>query len=257
MKKIQIIRAFLIYFSVSLAIVLIASVEAAEGKVAIFRGKGASAKGITAVSTLMKEMKGIEFEIVTGEQVRDGKLSDFDAVIFVGGGAKRQAGALEEAGRSKVIEFIEQGGGYVGICAGAYLAGSGMKDYLGFVKLKHDQPWAKGKGYVDVELSEAGQKIFEKPASEAKFRVRYGNGPIYVPNASGNSDFAKAGLTPLAYFRQAVKPESEVMVDKAAILAGRQGKGRFILISPHPETLGDDHCNWMFTKSLELVLSKD
>ena len=49
-------------------------------------------------------------------------LAQFDLVVFPGGSGSRQAAALEQEGRGAVWRFVEAGGGYLGVCVGAYLA---------------------------------------------------------------------------------------------------------------------------------------
>src|SRR5262249_17017320 len=63
-------------------------------------------------------------ELLSGENVqsRPDRLARFDVLIFPGGRAHKQAAALGENARRAVKEFIRSGGGYVGICAGGFLA---------------------------------------------------------------------------------------------------------------------------------------
>jgi putative intracellular protease/amidase len=49
-------------------------------------------------------------------------VAQFDLVVFPGGSGSRQAAALEQEGRGAVWRFVEAGGGYLGVCVGAYLA---------------------------------------------------------------------------------------------------------------------------------------
>ena len=54
--------------------------------------------------------------------VSAGVLDRFDVLIQPGGSGSAQAKALEEEGRDKIRKFVDGGGGYLGICAGSYLA---------------------------------------------------------------------------------------------------------------------------------------
>ena len=60
----------------------------------------------------------------TGAMIRDGylKSSNIDVVVFPGGSSKKQSRILSGVGQRKLMEFVRDGGGFVGICAGAYLA---------------------------------------------------------------------------------------------------------------------------------------
>src|SRR5690606_8209598 len=108
---------------------------------------------------------GVYAAIVTAEDVRQGVLADFEAVVFPGGSASKQGEALGEAGREAVVAFVRSGGGYLGICAGAYLGCSSMRPEgsvgrLGLVNAKtKSTKWQRGRGRVDLELTDAGRSI--------------------------------------------------------------------------------------------------
>ena len=145
-----------------------------------------------------------------------------------------------------VKKFIEDGGGYVGICAGAYLAASNYEWSLGIsnhktfcktINLPEIGPksmWYRGPSApVKMELTEEGKVILG--SIKGSFEVRYHNGPIM-------SFIEKDGLDPfqsLATFRSEVskyKPQQGTMVNSPAIIAGEFGEGRVLCISPHPES---------------------
>jgi glutamine amidotransferase-like uncharacterized protein len=166
------------------------------------------------------------------EEIRGGALQQFDLVIFTGGSGSRQAAALEEEGRRQVRSFVESGGGYLGICAGSYLACDGFSWGLKVLDAKTVSPkWQRGRGSVLMELTDEGRKIL---GERQTVEVRYHNGPILMPNASDLlSDYR-----PLAHFRTEVAENGTpkgVMVGSPAIVAGACGRGRVLCISPHPE----------------------
>ncbi len=224
---------------------------AADGvlRVAVFEGAGAGGRGISAVGAIMDRLVDIEYEKVSAEAIRSGALSDFDIVAFTGGSGSRQADSLEAAGQQADIEFVENGGNYIGICAGAYLASDRRERYLGMLPYKHYLPWRLGGGYVEMDFTETGREVLGAPG-DGTVRVRYNNGPIFV-DADGNiPDLEAAGFDVLAHFRTAVREGSEVMVDMPAIIGGSHGNGRFVLVSPHPETAGDDYAHWIIENAL-------
>ena len=169
--------------------------------------------------------------------IRSGALSQFELVVFPGGSGSKQAAALEKVGRDKVRHFIERGGGYLGVCAGSYLA---ARNYDWSLKIIDGRTvdtqkghWRRGEGMVEMELTEKGRLILGDYPKVVK--VRYANGPIFAPAG----DDALADFVPLAYFRtELAKNGARVgaMVDTPAILSGQLGKGRVLCISPHPES---------------------
>lgn len=176
---------------------------------------------------------------VCPEDIRDGGLRGLAAVVFPGGSGGGIAKALEPAGVAAVREFVDGGGGYVGICAGAYLAGAGLKSYAALLPWQHTQPWAKGSATLELTLTETGRQLLGKEFATVK--TRYNNGPVY-PDVLGQSKTAGARTKPivLAEFASAAKDKKgvvhEAMVGTPAIVADRFGKGHVMVISPHPES---------------------
>ena len=74
---------------------------------------------------------GILVRPIHPADIREGALDQFDLVLFPGGSGSKQAEGLNKAGREDVKKFVRKGGGYIGICAGSYLATSHYKWSLG------------------------------------------------------------------------------------------------------------------------------
>lgn len=209
-------------------------------RVALYDAAGSTGKGVPRVTEILGKDKDVEVVAVKPEDIRAGKLAGFHVVMFTGGSGSKQAKAIGEEGRARVKEFVEAGGGYIGICAGAYLACSGFSWGVKVLDAKTASPkWRRGEGNVKLELTERGRAIFGAPAGQ--FDVRYVNGPILVPaGVELLPDFE-----PLAHFRTELAKNDTpvgVMVNSPAIVAGNCGKGRVLVSSPHPEqTPGLEH----------------
>jgi predicted deacylase/putative intracellular protease/amidase len=202
-------------------------------RVALYKGPGTGGAG---PPNLMKRLArpGISsIEEVSPEDIRSGALASYDVVIFAGGSASKQAEALEETGREAVRQFVGDGGGYVGICAGAYLATSGFSWGLNLVNARTVSPkWRRGRGDVKMELTATGSSILGGQAGRVD--VRYVNGPIVAP--AGKEELPP--FDTLAYFRTELAENDTpvgVMVNSPAIFSGAYNTGRVVCISPHPE----------------------
>ena len=214
-------------------------------KIAVYDAGGVGGSGPQNLDKVFADKKVI-LRRVGAVDIKAGILNQFDLVIFPGGSGSKQAAALEVKGREVVQKFINQGGGYVGICAGAYLAASNYQWSLGISNHKTycesiDLPeigrksmWYRGvSAPVKMELTEEGRKILG--SVKGVFDVRYHNGPIM-------SAMGKKGMGPfrsLATFRSEVsryKPQEGTMVNTPAIIVSEFGKGRVLCISPHPES---------------------
>lgn len=172
------------------------------------------------------------------EDIHDGILTAFDGAIFPGGSGRGIAVGLQEKGVAILDEYIRGGGGYMGICAGAYFANSGVDVYLRAVPIVHDQPWRKGRGMLDIELTAKGRDILGEEFTT--FSTRYGNGPVYLEEVNPLLWEEDSEVTVLAHFRSTVNDPngepSEELLDTPAFMSYRHGEGNMILISPHPET---------------------
>lgn len=173
---------------------------------------------------------------VCPEDIREGILDRCAGVLFPGGSGKGIATALHPDGVQRVRDFVAAGGGYFGVCAGAYFAAAGLPVYAGMVPLKHDQPWAKGRGRLDVGLTDEGRALFGPDFG--RFETPYNCGPVFRDLAS---DGSPAPVTVLARFLTPVRDKKGVardeMVDTPAILSMAWRKGRIMMISPHPEAV--------------------
>jgi len=167
--------------------------------------------------------------------IREGALDQFDTVIFPGGSGSGQAKGLQEAGREALRRFVRGGGGYVGVCAGAYLATANYDWSLAIldadsIDRKH---WRRGKGTVRIALTPPGRTLFGREDA-GPLDIHFQNGPILAP--SGRKDLPP--YTVLAWYRTGIgegEADPEVMVDTPAVASGTFGRGRVIVFSPHPD----------------------
>ncbi|MCH2149974.1 MAG: succinylglutamate desuccinylase/aspartoacylase family protein, partial [Phycisphaerales bacterium] len=89
-------------------------------KVAIYDGDGA---GSGSQGRLFeRQLPGCRVDRIGPRDVRAGCLDQFDVVVFPGGSGSGQGKAIGERGREAVRSFVDGGGAYIGVCAGAYLA---------------------------------------------------------------------------------------------------------------------------------------
>ena len=215
------------------AVAAMAADKPAPVRVAIYDGPGSAGKGIPRMTELLTGQPEFIVTKVKPAEVPTVTRDKFDVVIFTGGSGSGQSKAIGKAGVKQVHDFIESGGGYVGICAGAYLACSHFDWGTKILDAKTvSSKWARGMGNVQVELTPEGKQILGDYKGE--FPVRYANGPILMPfGDEKTSDFK-----PLAYFITEISRKGSpvgVMTGAPAIAAGEKGKGRVMVISPHPE----------------------
>ncbi|MFM7057007.1 MAG: BPL-N domain-containing protein [Planctomycetota bacterium] len=200
--------------------------------VAVFDGPGVS-ESIGRVEEDLKRSQGIRLERVNVEQIISGALSGKHVVVFSGGSGGRQGRGLGETGREQVRKFVAAGGGYVGICAGAYLASADYEWSLNLLdaRVLDRQHWARGFGNVELAVTPAASEMLRLPV---KATIYYHQGPLFAPAEKKDiPDYRE-----WAQFRTEVRKKgvpAGVMPGTTAIAAGEFGAGRVLAISPHPE----------------------
>ena len=215
-------------------------------KAALYDAGGTTTNGPRDVRKVMNGLPSSLLWRIGPADIREGALRNFDLVIFPGGSGSKQATALQPEGREQIRTFVEKGGGFVGICAGSYLAAANyawslkISNHRTFCEMQ-DIPgagrrsmWYRGPSQtVTMELSDEGRKILG--GSSRPLPVRYHNGPIVSPAGLAGLPSYRV----LASFRREVvlyEPQRGTMINSPAIIASTFGLGRVLCISPHPES---------------------
>lgn len=155
----------------------------------------------------------LEIHYVSAQDILSGNPN---AILFPGGSASVFARTLGKKRRAKLHIWVKNGGKYIGVCAGAYLASDTYEWSLGISPVKISRNWRRGQHQVRILLGEEYRK------------VEYFNGPIFekwpgvdivarymddIPDANGQHD----------------------MPTTPAIIKNRFGGGKVLLLSPHLE----------------------
>lgn len=177
---------------------------------------------------------------ITSQDIMNGALSAFHAVVFPGGfasftGLKKWGDEFANA----VRYFVSAGGGYLGVCGGSYIAGrepaNAFRVYcnqtLGLADVKVETPpiiasivdyqatqWHRYP--VSVQFATIDHAIISGHQGEID-DIAYSSGPMM--------DEPGSTVDVLAYF---VEPGYE---GKIALIASYFGQGRVVLCSPHGE----------------------
>lgn len=203
-------------------------------RVAIYAGAGATPTDVPQVQRCLPASQGFDVRKITAEQIRSGDLKEFDVLIHPGGSGSQQAKALGEKGREVVRRFVADGGGFIGICAGTYLASA---EYPWSLRLLDahvidDAHWARGQGDVQLKISSIGRTALS--ADREICTIHFENGPLLGPGGKKDIDDYES----LADFETEIAENgasSGVMKGTSAIARGTFGKGRVVCFSPHPE----------------------
>eukprot|EP00041_Stephanoeca_diplocostata_P023637 m.586223 g.586223 ORF g.586223 m.586223 type:complete len:390 (+) comp22340_c0_seq9:74-1243(+) len=222
-------------------------------RVALYTAEGTTERGRSNTFTVLNQKNsGIIAVNITAHDLRSTNflsVSRFDVVYFPGGGGNEQADALGTDGRAMVAEFISSGGGYVGVCAGAYLAIQHLQ-ISGFADMPRPHPGhERGDGNCTVALSDAGSAAFGRfgvlNSTLVKTPLYYANGPVMegqtplpagVTNPTTLVHFTSNSVPIEANYTGPTAGHGAVAVAMNSFSNDGSHGGRVLVSGPHPET---------------------
>jgi len=213
-----------------------------QAKVAVFYGGGVTGSSLELIYPL--EEAGFNLEIVREEDLRQGKISEYNAIIFPGGSF--YGNYLDEKNKESIRDFVRSGGGFFGICGGAVLGIElGLLDAELAMAGRYGA-YANLRGPVLLKVTRLSSPIvfgcsafFESIYFMGPFISKVGNGVEII--CSYHSPTENLSL----FFPEIAKaynftPQTETINDFwgfPSIIFGRYGAGGVILSAVHPEVL--------------------
>lgn len=223
-----------LFFIILLSVLNFTSAQQKKLRVAVYNDAGGGERGTTNMELSLSDANLFDVIRVEAEDIRKGVLNNVDVLIQPGGSGSKQGKQLEESGRDSIREFIKKGGGYLGVCAGAYLSTSFYDWSLNILNAMviDREHWARGNGDVVLKFTTEGKKFFN--LADDTLVVQYNQGPLLAPYIMDDIPQYKE----LAIFNTEIAEKgapSGVMIGTTAIAMGNYGNGKVISISPHFE----------------------
>jgi len=202
-------------------------------KAALYVGKGALARTTWHWLQIVTLADGMETILVDGEQIRKGALDGVDVLIVPGGSSHAMSASLGADGRKAIVDFVRQGGGYIGACAGAYLVSETSESHPNMLNL---MPYTSRDGHGRADLRILFNENAKKYGLKARScQVTYGEGPVFEPGEPvADTDFEVLATYDSNIASWTDQPQPK-MSGHAAIVAGRCGKGKIFAVAVHPE----------------------
>ena len=180
-------------------------------------------------------------------------------LVHPGGSGSKQGKALGDKGRIAVRNYVRDGGGYLGVCGGAYLATNDYPWSLNLIdaKVVDRRHWARGKGTVTLRLSPQGAKFFRH--DDRDMAIYYGQGPLLARREWESPDVPD--YESLAIYATEIAKNGApkgVMPGTSAAVRCEFGSGRVFCFSPHPELTDGLHhliplaVVWLATQKLQV-----
>ena len=207
-------------------------------RVGLYVDIGASGNGVFHLASLIAHSPQTELVTLLASDIRNGKLKEIDILVMPGGGSTTQCVTIGEKHHDKIRDFLRNGGGYVGTCAG-------MFNVLQIPKRLKLLPFNRYGGagsstaYVAVDITPEGAKILGIEPGVRK--SRYSGGPVAFPVKDAKCE--GTGVV-LATFKQAVSKNPQQagkFIGSTAWVYGTFGKGKVVATSFHPEYLDSCH----------------
>lgn len=177
---------------------------------------------------------GFPLRFISTDEIRAGGLADHDVAIFPGGFGYFPDAAVAEHIRT----FVRNGGGFIGICAGAFLP---LRDSCGIKgaclgMLDADYVHFRERGLADMALN-PGDPVAQgiEASTRTPVYALYRKHPrtrrhtVHVSVERCNGPLIRAyGKTRVVAYYDGSEPY-------AAIVRGTFGKGRIVVFSAHPD----------------------
>ncbi|UJR17829.1 hypothetical protein I4U23_004728 [Adineta vaga] len=155
--------------------------------------------------------------------------NDYDVLIVPGGTAILYQNLLNEQGIASIRYFVANGGGYLGLCAGAYLGS--MNDISGTKNIGIDLLPVRYSLYGRGANIRANVTLNDARTNEI-YTTNYHNGAVYDLDQFSNNVTILATIIDT----NSSNPKfHDFLVNKATIVAGSFGLGRVVLCGPHIE----------------------
>ena len=200
----------------------------AKLRVGLYQARGVHPVAFAAEQALLEHHAGFRCTVLRPADIQAGALAEQDVAVFMGGSGTAQGKALGDAGKQAVKDFVRDGGGYIGVCAGAYLALQGEDEF-------HKLRLVAGRNLTGDFWQRGIAGLEVRAADRPPFKLFYANGPIFTPAPT-------EGLAPYQGLADYVGEIFNVskgtgpgeMPGTPAIVASAYGEGRVLLFSPNP-----------------------
>ncbi|MBR1469411.1 MAG: biofilm PGA synthesis protein PgaB [Prevotella sp.] len=226
-------------------------------RVGVFNGNGGAQTCVWEAFAACSLDGDMVVRYVTTADIAAGALDSLDVIVVPGGGGTRQYQNLGQENLRRIKEFVRQGGGAVGICAGAYLF-SNTPEYSCLaingaqaIDIEHDN---RGHGIVGFSLTDEGKKVFGEYANLDTLFCMYYEGPVFVAAPNDSIKFVEFA-TMLSDVHEEGGAPSNMTNNRPFFIGNRYGKGKVFSSIAHPESTAGKM--WMIARMVRWTQTAD
>lgn len=214
----------------------------------IYSDEGTDKAGIASIEENCRKRLKLPYRYIKSEDILDGVLQGKNIFVMPGGADLPYCKKLNGIGNKKIRKFIEDGGFYIGICAGAYYACRRInfkgKDYdvrgdreLGLFEgtAEGSLPFLTDGNYFSDDGAESKAMIslkFKEKLSKDYFY--YHGGPVFIPDSIINHRYGV-----IAKYED----------NTPAVIKGKIGKGNYLLSAVHFELEKEQYRKFVLEKA--------
>ena len=205
-----------------------------------------------------------DISFVDEKDIKENALSPLDVLLMSGGDTFAVAGGLESEGSDRIRRFIEEGGLYIGTCAGAYLPlNSSMYplSLFNFINMKISNISRKVPGFKPLQKNFCTpygcDLIFHAVREDVLLGMNNGHkvngnmeviaplygGPAMLPSEDVEAIAHYKGFTQKTKFFVDEELAKETLIGNVAVAKKSFGGGFFYIFGPHFEHPGYPMCN--------------
>ncbi|KAF2097350.1 class II aaRS and biotin synthetase [Rhizodiscina lignyota] len=220
--------------------------------VLVYSGNGSTVESVRHAVWSLRRLLSPNYAVipVNGEAIiKEPWIATCALLVFPGGADLGYCRTLNGEGNRRIIQYVNAGGAFLGLCAGAYYGsqrcefevGDKRMEVVGDRELAFYPGICRGLAFPGfVYHSEKGAKAVELKVNKSalvkqadplsdSFRVYYNGGGAFVDA----DKLAERGVEVLASFTEDLKVDTGPV--KAAVVYRKAGEGHVVLTGPHPE----------------------
>ncbi|MEM4276805.1 MAG: BPL-N domain-containing protein [Thermoplasmata archaeon] len=216
-------------------------------QILVYAGEGSS-HSWTWLADLFESARITDVRFLSAQDFVEHSKDPTSIIVVSGGDGFQIAHALSGRGFTRLREFVNHGGQYVGVCAGAYLPlPSSLEPFNEFnvsTTRIENIAWKKTRGSQSPRLAVpyGDCSIVHPVRGEVRLSTSWGDiiapifgGPVFKEPQGDETLLRYSGFTGATEFQIAPEAAAAMVLGKPAAVRCRHGLGELVLLGPHLE----------------------